>query len=664
MCVLQREKQRRHQEHQAREEAAQQRHRLLETERQARLIEKEKKRREQDAKREQLRSERDRAREEALREKARERERKKEARNVAFQTSVEELERRIQLKQDESSKRYDLQLEQIKERASSVPRHLSSDDAPCVGLYDTQKWCTLCKIKIISPVYCLSHLRGKRHQEVVSSLTPEQSDPALVITEAPMEERGLSRLQIQMGERLRAGKKRARKLKQKMAGWAKEQKVFVNEAMQSKAKSRLQKAVNELNKVVESHGRQDDVDVGILGHLDHVLSEVSRVLSFKISDDIICFCQLGGVAVLVKLLVVCTRRVVLTKPLEKTLILAISVLRTACNENVDVCTYFILANQFAPIVELLVQYLATPCLRSHPRGDVPADLAPPMEKQLCLLHGASLSLCPPLLCLLGTVLSRLSCSAANHHLLESHVLDCIGLLVSVGVVDRLSDCFAAILVPILVPELEQLQTELGSLLALLYAILLHDGPPRHSSVPPALSAHTLALAMAAFKALNNIAIIDLKMMQVCLGADGVSLEFRHVVSYLLWHCSHYPNPALLQELILSIGYCCVLNQDNQVFLQSGRSPTLLQLMCGLPFDYFTKPELICLLYPTLLAACYNSQENVGILSQEISCKLLSTFLQESMRVYKEESKGVPDFYSLPYRFPKCHWETALQFFSN
>ena len=110
----------------------------------------------------------------------------------------------------------------------------------------------------------------------------------------------------------------------------------------------------------------------------------------------------------------------------RTLILTVSVLRTACSENVDVCTYFILANQFAPIVELLVQYLATPCSRPHPRGDVPADLAPPMEKQLCLLHGASLSLCPPLLCLLGTVLSRLSCSAANHHLLESHVLDCIG----------------------------------------------------------------------------------------------------------------------------------------------------------------------------------------------------------------------------------------------
>ena len=49
--------------------------------------------------------------------------------------------------------------------------------------------------------------------------SPGQSDPALVITEAPMEEQGLSNLQIQISERLHGGKKRARKLKQKMAGW-------------------------------------------------------------------------------------------------------------------------------------------------------------------------------------------------------------------------------------------------------------------------------------------------------------------------------------------------------------------------------------------------------------------------------------------------------------
>jgi len=93
------------------------------------------------------------------------------------------------------------------------------------------------------------------------------------------------------------------------------------------------------------------------------------------------------------------------------------------------------------------------------------------------------------------------------------------------------------------------QTELVHLMQLLYAILLHGGPPRHSATPPQLSSHTLSLATAAVKALNNAAILDLPMVQVyltltvtcvsvplqgCLGSEGISLEFRHVVSYLLW----------------------------------------------------------------------------------------------------------------------------------
>jgi len=46
----------------------------------------------------------------------------------------------------------------------------------------------------------------------------------------------------------------------------------------------------------------------------------------------------------------------------------------------------------------------------------------------------------------------------------------------------------------------------------------------------------------------------------------MSLEFRHIASYLLWYCHHHAEDDLLHELILCIGYFCVLNHDNQVKL--------------------------------------------------------------------------------------------------
>ena len=66
--------------------------------------------------------------------------------------------------------------------------------------------------QIISEVYLLSHLRGLRHQETLAAL-PSAPDP--VIVEAPEEQ--LSSQQAEVEERMRAGRKRAKKLRHRMA---------------------------------------------------------------------------------------------------------------------------------------------------------------------------------------------------------------------------------------------------------------------------------------------------------------------------------------------------------------------------------------------------------------------------------------------------------------
>lgn len=55
------------------------------------------------------------------------------------------------------------------------------------------------------------------------------------------------------------------------------------------------------------------------------------------------------------------------------------------------------------------------------------------------------------------------------------------------------------------------------------------------------------------------------LSQSILGSEGLSLQIRHICSYLIWYCSHHlSNSDLLNEVILLIGNFVVLNNDNQV----------------------------------------------------------------------------------------------------
>ena len=68
----------------------------------------------------------------------------------------------------------------------------------------------------------------------------------------------------------------------------------------------------------------------------------------------------------------------------------------------------------------------------------------------------------------------------------------------------------------------------------------------------------------------------------------------------------------------------------QMIIQSGQPPTVLQQLCCLPFQYFSDPRLTTVLFPTLIACCYNNASNTVILEQELSATLLANYIQVSV----------------------------------
>ncbi|RWS16308.1 S phase cyclin A-associated protein in the endoplasmic reticulum-like protein, partial [Dinothrombium tinctorium] len=121
--------------------------------------------------------------------------------------------------------------------------------------------------------------------------------------------------------------------------------------------------------------------------------------------------------------------------------------------------------------------------------------------------------------------------------------------------------------------------------------------------------------------------LKLLLKKAILGSEGLSLQLRHISSYLLWYCSHWKCSAVLHEVILLIGYFTVLNFDNQNAIQSGHRATIVQQLCSLPFEYFSNPCLSRILFPTLISCCFNNEENKAVLKQEMSTLMLSSFIE-------------------------------------
>ncbi|KAK2655547.1 hypothetical protein Ddye_008599 [Dipteronia dyeriana] len=135
------------------------------------------------------------------------------------------------------------------------------------------------------------------------------------------------------------------------------------------------------------------------------------------------------------------------------------------------------------------------------------------------------------------------------------------------------------------------------------------------------------------KVLNNLALLDILFLQKMLARPDLKMEFFHLMSFLLSHCTCKWKVAsdqvglLLLESLLLLGYFALFHAGNQAVLRWGKSPTILHKICDLPFVFFSDPELMPILAGTLVAACYGCEQNKGVVQQELSMDMLLSLLR-------------------------------------
>ncbi|CAL9099151.1 unnamed protein product [Musa textilis] len=177
-------------------------------------------------------------------------------------------------------------------------------------------------------------------------------------------------------------------------------------------------------------------------------------------------------------------------------------------------------------------------------------------------------------------------------------------------------------------------TGLVSLPSLLTAVLLQANNKLSSEQGSyVLPSNFEEVATGVLKVLNNLASLDIATLQSMLARSDLKVEFFHLMSFLLTHCTNKWKAAndqvglLLLESLLLLGYFSLFHSGNQAVLRWGKSPTILHKVCDLPFVFFSDADLTPILAGTLVAGCYGCEQNRGIVLQELSTDMLLSLLK-------------------------------------
>uniref|UniRef100_A0A8C8LWG2 C2H2-type domain-containing protein n=1 Tax=Oncorhynchus tshawytscha TaxID=74940 RepID=A0A8C8LWG2_ONCTS len=617
----------------------------------------------------------------------------------------------------------------------SSGRHANTDYAPKLTPYERTKQCSLCNVVITTEVHLYSHTKGKRHQQAVRDSSSiqgrELSDEEVehlslkkyivdIVTDSTV-----SSESVKDGEERQKARKKAKKLRGRMNSRAKEYETSMEAKTQvpdSPYKAKLQRLVKDLVKQLQGQDSGQWANTRVSG-LDRTLGEISRILEKQNNADQVAF----QVAFIVKyssppLQAHCL--LILLFILES-LCAAVNIYFLACSRCHLNCSYVLFSNKVASLMDLLLHQLTlfVPDEDKSIFGrSVNKQVFEGLTTGLLQTSATILSLILPYVpeCGRGDAPRILSpdtkTKTSPMEPFNTRAHDLISYVVNMGLIDKLYGCFLSVQGP--VDESPKMSTFLHQATALLhamcklcfavtgrspsifdnkradptgltallqstdlvgvvhtlYCILLHSSSlpePAAQSPQEPYAPGVIQVALTGLRFLNSFALLDLSAFQTVLGAEGLSLAFRHIVSSLLWYCSQLSSEELLQEVIICVGYFTVNHPDNQVIVQSGRQPSVLQKLCQLPFQYFSHPRLIKVLFPSLISACYNNPQNKVILQQEMSCVLLATFIQDcassenhpdNRTQQADKVSQLLDYCELSNRFPRDQWDSALQFF--